>query len=210
MYDDMEQVGRWREVHPQPAELACTLTLETEEQRVFAIEAIRHHVNFYLGYQRQDDRELQREYGRPVHRVVAAQCSANGLDWLAVPREPATQEPRNRIRVGYISIRIATSTSVSKPFGGWILNRDRHPFGLNTTMDAVAAGLRVVTLPGEYVELAIRLGNEASGRQQVVKKMAERQTRLYSDISSVTALESFLVEVVPTEAAKVGKTWTGP
>jgi predicted O-linked N-acetylglucosamine transferase (SPINDLY family) len=94
--------------------------------------------------------------------------------------------------------------------------------GFNTTMEAVACGLPVVTLPGrfmrglhsyailtqlgvtetiaankdEFVAIATRLGVDVEYRRSVVARMAERHSELYSDVRSVKAVEDFLEEAV--------------
>ncbi|HEY9635381.1 MAG TPA: tetratricopeptide repeat protein [Coleofasciculaceae cyanobacterium] len=94
--------------------------------------------------------------------------------------------------------------------------------GGNTTLEAIACGLPVVTCPGEfmrsrhsygilkmmgvtqtiaqdeaeYVEIAVRLALEADWRQEIVQKIYERHSWLYEDKTCVTALESFYEKVV--------------
>ncbi len=94
--------------------------------------------------------------------------------------------------------------------------------GGNTTLEAIACGLPVVTCPGEfmrgrhaygilkmmgvtetiaqdeaeYVEIAVRLGLDAKWRQDMVRKIYKRHRRLYDDRTCVTALESFYKSVV--------------
>jgi predicted O-linked N-acetylglucosamine transferase (SPINDLY family) len=94
--------------------------------------------------------------------------------------------------------------------------------GGNTTLEAIACGLPVVTCPGEfmrsrhaygilkmmgvtetipqdeaeYIEIAVRLGLDTNWRQDIVRKIYERQSWLYDDRTCVTALESFYKKVV--------------
>jgi predicted O-linked N-acetylglucosamine transferase (SPINDLY family) len=94
--------------------------------------------------------------------------------------------------------------------------------GGNTTLEAIACGLPVVTCPGEfmrsrhaygilkmmevtetiaqdeaeYVEIAVRLGLDTDWRQDIVRKIYQRHRWLYDDRTSVTALESFYKTVV--------------
>jgi protein O-GlcNAc transferase len=94
--------------------------------------------------------------------------------------------------------------------------------GCNTTMEAVACGLPVVTMPGEfmrgrhsyailtqlgvtetiahdkaaYVDLAVRLGVDVEWRKSVVARMGEQSARLYGDTSCVRALEAFYERAV--------------
>jgi len=94
--------------------------------------------------------------------------------------------------------------------------------GGNTTLEAIACGLPVVTCPGEfmrgrhaygilkmmgmtetiaqdeaeYIEIAVRLGLDADWRQEMVRKISECHSLLYDDTTCVTALESFYKNVV--------------
>jgi protein O-GlcNAc transferase len=116
---------------------------------------------------------------------------------------------------------------MSGTFDYWALNLASDIFldslgwsGFNTTLEAIACGLPVVTLPGafmrgrhtfailtqldvsetiaknkeEYVDIAVRLGHDPDWRKEVVERMSEREARLYSDKSSVIALEQFLTD----------------
>ena len=91
-----------------------------------------------------------------------------------------------------------------------------------TTLEAIACGLPIVTLPGrymrgrhsygiltqlgvtdtiaddkdEYVEIAVRLGSDQEWRTDVVNRMQSNHSRLYSDTKSVRALEDFFRSAV--------------
>lgn len=94
--------------------------------------------------------------------------------------------------------------------------------GCNTTIEAMACGLPVVTMPGEfmrgrhsyailtqlgvtetiarhpaeYVDLAVRLGLDGEWRRSIVARMREQAARIYADRSCVQALEEFYERVV--------------
>lgn len=100
--------------------------------------------------------------------------------------------------------------------------------GGNTTLEAIACNLPIVTCPGEfmrgrhsygilkmidvtetianseteYVEIAVRLGLDPQWRQQVITKMRSRHSQLYEDKTSVRALEAFYQRVVHERLAK--------
>jgi predicted O-linked N-acetylglucosamine transferase (SPINDLY family) len=91
-----------------------------------------------------------------------------------------------------------------------------------TTLEAIACGLPIVTCPGvlmrsrhscgilrqlgvtetiardkdEYVDIAVRLGQDPEWRTQVLQRMAARHPRLYGDTACVRALEDFYRKVV--------------
>ncbi|HEY9851355.1 MAG TPA: tetratricopeptide repeat protein [Leptolyngbyaceae cyanobacterium] len=94
--------------------------------------------------------------------------------------------------------------------------------GGNTTLEALACGLPVVTCPGEfmrgrhaygilkmmemsetiardrveYVDIAVRLGLDTNWRQDIRQKIYQRHSMIYNDKSCVVALESFYKKVV--------------
>ncbi len=94
--------------------------------------------------------------------------------------------------------------------------------GFNTTMEAIACGLPIVTLAGnsmrgrhgyailtqlgipetiantknEYVQIALRLGTDGQWRKEINQRTIEGHQRLYSDRRSVVALETFVADEV--------------
>lgn len=93
---------------------------------------------FFLSYQGEDDRELQRTYGQAVSRMMAAGAPA------IAPR-PASA---GRIRVGFATAYFHLH-SVSKLFGGWIRHLDRARFEvigyhLGEGEDAMSASLAAI------------------------------------------------------------------
>jgi protein O-GlcNAc transferase len=100
--------------------------------------------------------------------------------------------------------------------------------GGNTTLEAIANHLPVVTLPGqfmrsrhsfamltmmgihetiastedEYISLAVRLGTDKAWRNKISGEIAENCHRLYRDRNCITALEEFLIEAIQEKTAK--------
>jgi protein O-GlcNAc transferase len=94
--------------------------------------------------------------------------------------------------------------------------------GCNSTLEALAHNIPVVTLPGdlmrgrhtmamlkmmgiektiaatkdEYVQIAVRLGQDAEYCQKIKQQIAENKYKLYSDLKPVKALSDFLKTVV--------------
>jgi predicted O-linked N-acetylglucosamine transferase (SPINDLY family) len=94
--------------------------------------------------------------------------------------------------------------------------------GGNTTLEAIACNLPVVTCPGEfmrgrhsygilnmlgvtetiaqteaeYIDIAVRLGLDPAWRNSIVQRMIERHSYLYEDKTCVAALEAFYRRVV--------------
>ncbi|MEW6587016.1 MAG: tetratricopeptide repeat protein, partial [Nitrospirota bacterium] len=108
----------------------------------------------------------------------------------------------------YLGINTLSQVSLDTP--GWS--------GNNSTFEAVACGLPVVTLPGplmrrrhcsgilamlgvtetvvstvdDYVSLAVRLGQDPEYRETLSRKISANKHRLYGDKRCITALEEFL------------------
>jgi len=96
--------------------------------------------------------------------------------------------------------------------------------GGNTTLEAIACHLPVVTCPGaflrgrhsyailqqlevtdtiaqnprEYVQIAIRLGLDPLWREEIVQRLVQGSDRLYDDLTCVRALEAFYQGVIKT------------
>jgi len=94
--------------------------------------------------------------------------------------------------------------------------------GGTTTLEAIAYDLPIVTLPGdffrgrmtygilrrmgvtetvtgsldEYVDMAVRLGQDSGWRQRVARQMQENKYRVYSDMECIEGLETFLETIV--------------
>jgi predicted O-linked N-acetylglucosamine transferase (SPINDLY family) len=100
--------------------------------------------------------------------------------------------------------------------------------GGNTTLQAIAFNLPVVTFPSEfmrgrvsygvlqtlgvldtvassledYVEIAVKLGTDRDWRRQIVEKISSHHHNLYDDRVAIKALEQFYQEVVVTDRTR--------
>jgi predicted O-linked N-acetylglucosamine transferase (SPINDLY family) len=98
--------------------------------------------------------------------------------------------------------------------------------GGNTTLQAIACNLPVVTLPGEfmrgrvsygmlqtlgvldtvaysteeYIEIAVKLGKDPNWRKQIVEKISSHHGNLFDDRVAIKALEQFYKETVANYA----------
>jgi protein O-GlcNAc transferase len=96
--------------------------------------------------------------------------------------------------------------------------------GGNTTLEAVACNIPIVTLPGEfmrgrhsmailkmirvedtiasdidnYLEIAVKLGKDVKWRRQISRKIEENKHLVYRDRTCIAAIEDFLASVVKT------------
>jgi protein O-GlcNAc transferase len=145
LYDTEQQIGHYRARYSAGlAERIEGFNLDNPLDRRAALDAVSHHLNFYLGYQGRDDRELQEQYSRFVHAVMAA----NYPDWVKPLAMPSLC-PGEKIRVGYISAHFRDH-SVTKLFSGWLRELDRNefePFVYHNgqTVDAVTKDIRQLT-----------------------------------------------------------------
>jgi predicted O-linked N-acetylglucosamine transferase (SPINDLY family) len=104
--------------------LSQELSPEAPEAREDACAAIAQHSNFRLGYQAQNDRDLQAEYGRLHHRIMAATYPE-----LAKARTVPETIPGEKLRIGYVSSRFR-NLSAAKYFSGWIREHDKNAFSV--------------------------------------------------------------------------------
>lgn len=94
--------------------------------------------------------------------------------------------------------------------------------GCNTTLESIPHNLPIVTLPGklmrarhtlaflnmigveetiahskdEYIQLAVRLGQDADYRRQIARQIALNKHKLYGDLTPVRGLENFLFQII--------------
>ena len=123
LYETESEIDHFRERFSKGlAILTDSVTLETPGQRKRALEGIGSITNFYLQYQGRDDLELQKRYGRFVHRVMAA----NFPQWV-VSRPMPPHEKGTRIKIGYLSSFMRSHT-VGHFLMGWLENHDRMNF----------------------------------------------------------------------------------
>jgi predicted O-linked N-acetylglucosamine transferase (SPINDLY family) len=95
--------------------------------------------------------------------------------------------------------------------------------GCNSSLEAIAQNLPIVTLPGElmrgrhtaailkmmgltqtiatdkqqYIQLAVKLATDGNSRYTLRQLIAENKHKLYQDLSAVRALETFVFSVIP-------------
>jgi protein O-GlcNAc transferase len=145
LYDTEEQIEHYRARYSAGlAEAIAGFNLDDPGDRRAALDAVSRHLNFYLGYQGRDDRELQEQYARFVNAVMAA----NYPEWVK-PLAMPPLHPGEKIRVGYISAHFRDH-SVAKLFSGWFQELDRgefEPFVYHNgqTADAVTDDIRQMT-----------------------------------------------------------------
>jgi protein O-GlcNAc transferase len=158
LYDTEEEVSFYRARFMAGLEnSARSISLNTTEERRGALDAVRRHLNFYLGYQGRDDRQPQEQYGQIVHRVVGASYP----QWLE-PRPMPLLSPGQRIRVGYISAHFRNH-SITKLFMGWLQERNRQDFEVfvyhnGGTVDKVTEKASLISdhfvhIPGKFQEM---------------------------------------------------------
>lgn len=99
-------------------ELQDRISLETPSERKRAMQAIGSYSNFFLACQGLNDRQLQSEYGKLVHRIMAA----NYPQWVQPLPLP---EKQGKIKIGYVSGSMRDHT-VSKLTLGWPIHHDRE------------------------------------------------------------------------------------
>ncbi|RCJ24712.1 O-linked N-acetylglucosamine transferase, SPINDLY family protein [Nostoc minutum NIES-26] len=123
VYDHQEEINFYRQRFVEGLQdLIQQTSLKTFEERNSALAGIGRLTNFYLSYQAQNDIDLQRQYGKLVHEIMAA----NFPQWVVSLCMPKLQ-PNQKIRVGYIS-NYLHSYSGTLWLTGWLRYCDRQNF----------------------------------------------------------------------------------
>ncbi len=141
IYQTVEEIGYYRRrFWDGLSALAARISLETPESRRDALNAVSAHRNVLLGYQGENDLELQQRYGNLVHRIVAA----NFPEWADTPPMPGLN---GKLRIGYVSSYFLNHSSVVKTFLRWLLMHDRvrfdvHAYQVGQAPDCIADELR--------------------------------------------------------------------
>lgn len=164
-----------------------------------------------------------------AHRVPQAQFA-----FLCHENDAVTEQFQERLKRAFASLDLNSEEHCvilprQDQINYWNLNLVSDIFldtlswsGGNTTLEAIACNLPIVTCPGEfmrgrhsygilkmlgitdtiaqseaeYIEIAVRLGLDPDWRRDIVKRMNERHDSLYDDKTCVTALEAFYKRVV--------------
>ena len=123
IYDNQEEINFYRQRFTQGMQdLIQETSLETAEEKQNALAGIGRLTNFYISYQAQNDIELQRQYGKLVHEIMAA----NYPQWVT-PLSMPSLKPGNKIRIGYVS-NYLHSYSGTLWLTGWLRHCDRDSF----------------------------------------------------------------------------------
>ena len=169
--------------------------------------------------------------------VRIAQQVPGATFWFVADRAPpVTAQFRARMARAFGRAKLDFESRVvihdRRPHGDFLaLNRQADVLldtvlwsGHNSTFDAIACGLPVVTLPGpmmrarhsyailtmmgidgtiagdedDYVAIAVRLGKDGRFRWRMAKQVADRRHAIYGDETPIRALEEFLIEVCGT------------
>ncbi|MEG4324941.1 tetratricopeptide repeat protein [Microcoleus sp. herbarium5] len=123
-YENYEQIAFYRQRFILGLQNALDRTkLDSHEARKSALTATASiPATFFLSYQGYHDRELPEQYGKFIHKVMAANYSA----WVApMPMPPIKNN--GKIRIGYLSDALGNS-SATKWILGWLENCDRDKF----------------------------------------------------------------------------------
>ncbi|BAZ32861.1 group 1 glycosyl transferase [Cylindrospermum sp. NIES-4074] len=123
IYDNQDEIDFYRQRYIQGLQsLIQATSLKTPQERNSALAGIGRLTNFYLSYQAQNDIDLQRQYGKLVHEIMAA----NFPQWVTPVSMPPLQ-PNQKIRIGYAS-HYLHSYSGTLWLTGWLRYCDRQNF----------------------------------------------------------------------------------
>lgn len=172
-----------------------------------------------------------------IFAAIAQQVPQAQFAFIASPTSAITEKFQARLQRAFANFGLNSEDyCVFVPKQDWIsylnLNLVSDIFldtfswsGGNTTLEAIACGLPVVTCPGEfmrgrhaygiltmmgitetiaqneseYIEIAVHLGLDTNWRQDIVQKVYESHRWLYEDKTCVAALEEFYEKVVTVQ-----------
>lgn len=119
--DESEIAAARRDFAEDLAALETDLPRHVATDHAAMVAAVASRTNFYLHYQGENDRDLQRRYGALVSRIAEA-----AFPRFATPLAPRVLAPEDRIRVGFCSAFLRNH-SIAKTHGAWMtgLPRDR-------------------------------------------------------------------------------------
>jgi len=167
-----------------------------------------------------------------LYARIAARVPASRFWFIANRSDDVTGQFHKRLKTAFsdqgLSAEERCVIHPQMPFDAFLaLNREADVLldsvlwsGGNTTLEAIASGLPVVTLPGtmmrsrhsaamlhmmeldeavardedDYVEIAVALGNDRQ-RQRLAKKIIERRSIIFDDETPIHALEDFFERV---------------
>lgn len=123
IYNEENEIGFYRQRFTDGLQtLIQETSLETSAEKQEALAGISRLTNFSLGYQAQNDIELQRQYGNLVHRIMAA----NYPQWIESKPLPPLKD-NQKIRIGYVSAYLH-SYSGTLWLQGWLRYCDSNRF----------------------------------------------------------------------------------
>ena len=74
--------------------------------------------------------------------------------------------------------------------------RGRHSYGILKMIDVKET---ITYSEKEYIEMAIKLGNNLQWRQKIINKMKKNKHKLFYDLDCIQGLEKFLTNIVTHE-----------
>ncbi|MGB5968996.1 MAG: glycosyltransferase, partial [Spirulinaceae cyanobacterium] len=126
VYDSETEINHYRQRYISGLQQLIEQTeLETPEQKQEALAGVCRLTNFHLGYQAQNDVELQIQYGNLVHRIMGA----NYPQWVE-EKTLLPVENNQKIRIGYVSAYLH-SYSGTLWLTGWLRYCDRTKFTIH-------------------------------------------------------------------------------
>ncbi|MFN6559758.1 MAG: glycosyl transferase family 1 [Nostoc sp. ChiSLP01] len=122
-YDNQEEITFYRQRYTEGLQnLIKQTSLTTSQEISNALAGIGRLTNFYLSYQAKNDVDLQRQYGKLVHKIM----SLNFPQWCLPLSMPKLQH-QEKIRIGYVS-HYLHSYSGTLWLTGWLRHSNHESF----------------------------------------------------------------------------------
>ncbi|MEG3857896.1 tetratricopeptide repeat protein [Microcoleus sp. herbarium12] len=153
-YDTPEEITFYRQQYIQGLQDVIQRTnLDSFEAKKSALAAVRKYTTiFYLSFQDYNNRDLHKQYGDFLHKVV----SANYRSLVAPRRMPPVGE-HGKIRIGYLSEQLGNS-SAAKWMLGWLQESNKDKFEIycyrtSSYLDSDSTTQKIRTLTDFFYDL---------------------------------------------------------
>jgi len=121
IYKNTEEIKFYRERFSQLlTELIRDTILNTPQEQKDAFQSLQIGTNFYLGYQGENDLEIQKKYSYYIHKILKKKYPDHCIS-LSFNQDIN----QRKIRIGYISLNLH---NLGKFYFNWIKNRDQSKF----------------------------------------------------------------------------------
>jgi predicted O-linked N-acetylglucosamine transferase (SPINDLY family) len=124
VYRDRDELTACRRAFEQKLDELCAYYASTSSQeRAQAVKELATSTPFFLAYQGENDRDLQKKFGGLLCDLMAA-----AIPQYASPRPMPKLAPGEKIRIGFASAYVNRHSVWKIPLSGWLRELDKSKF----------------------------------------------------------------------------------